>query len=166
MKNKAYIFILLMSFVLTSCGSLSKENRDNRKSLDGTWKLTNIDYQNNEGYFKSILFNDVSAKCFRGSEWFFRSNNSTGFYNILEPGSCAPGQRNIRWSIQDDANGNPTKFQFKFTDEKKNDIGGGYGYVFQINSLSPEKMVISADAAVDNGSVTVVYEFTKIASLR
>ena len=121
MKNKAYILILMVSLVLTSCG-LSKENKDNRKTLDGTWKLTNIDYQNNEGYFKSILFNDVSAKCFRGSEWFFRSNNSTGYYNILDGGECSPGQRNIRWSIQDDANGTPNRFQFKFIDEKKNDI--------------------------------------------
>ncbi|MEL4308313.1 lipocalin family protein [Joostella sp. CR20] len=165
MKNKAYIFILMVSLVLTSCG-LSKENKDNRKTLDGTWKLTNIDYQNNEGYFKSVLFGDVSAKCFKGSEWFFRSNNSTGYYNILEPGDCSPGQRNIRWSIQDDPNGNPNRFQFKFIDEKKNDVGGGYGYVFQINSLSPQTMVISADAPVGSETVTVVYEFTKIASLR
>ncbi|MCM5663257.1 lipocalin-like domain-containing protein [Galbibacter mesophilus] len=165
MKNKLYILLLTVSVILGSCG-LSKENKDSRKSLDGTWQLTDIDYQNNEGYFKSVLFNDVSAKCFVGSEWFFRSNNSTGYYNILKPGECAPGQRNIRWSIQDDANGNPTKFQFKFIDEKKNDIGGGYGYVFQINSLSPQQMVVSADAAVGSETVTVVYSFTKTASLR
>ncbi|QLE02617.1 lipocalin family protein [Galbibacter sp. BG1] len=165
MKNKLYILLLAVTVTLTSCG-LSKDNKDSRKSLDGTWQLTNIDYQNNPGYYKSVLFNDVSAKCFEGSEWFFRSNNSTGYYNIQAPGECAPGQRNIRWSIQDDANGNPTKFQFKFIDEKKNDISGGYGYVFQINSLSPQQMVISADAPVGSENVTVVYEFTKTASLR
>ncbi|MDG3581890.1 MULTISPECIES: lipocalin family protein [Galbibacter] len=164
MKSKVYIVMLFSSIIMASCG-LSKENRDSRKSLDGTWQLTHIDYQNNQGYFKSVLFNDVSSKCFEGSEWFFRSNNSTGYYNIQKPGECAPGQRNIRWSIQDDASGNPSKFQFKFIDEKKNDIGGGYGYVFNINSLSAQQMVISTNANVEGEMVTVVYTYNKISSL-
>ncbi|MCX2681370.1 lipocalin family protein [Galbibacter sp. EGI 63066] len=161
MKKKSFIMMLMASFVLFSCG-LSKENRSSRKTLNGTWQLSNISYQNNEGYFSSVLFNDVSAKCFKGSEWFFRSNNSTGYYNILSPGECASGQRNIRWSVQDDPNGNPNRFQFKFIDEKKNDIGGGYGYVFNINTLSEQQMVISSDANVEGKKVTVVYEFNRI----
>ncbi|HLV62436.1 lipocalin family protein [Galbibacter sp.] len=161
MKKKAYLLLLVVAAVASSCG-LSKANRDSRKTLNGTWELSHIDYQNNEGYFKSLLFNDVTSKCFRGSEWFFRSNNSTGYYNIIAPGDCAPGQRFIRWSIQDDVNGNPSKFQFKFIDEKKKDISGGFGYVFDIRSLSADQMVVSSVSNVDGESVTVVYQFNRI----
>lgn len=159
MNRKHILLITVISFVLFSCG-LSKENRGTRKTIDGTWVLSNVSYEGTDGYFKSVLFNDSDSKCFKGSEWFFRSNNSTGYYNISNNG-CLTGQRHIRWSIQD-VNGVPSRFQFKYIDEKKNDLNGGYGYVFQVVSVSPQYMKLTTDVSADDGEkVTIALEFNK-----
>ncbi|WP_224490436.1 lipocalin family protein [Robertkochia flava] len=162
-KSVNAIFALFISVLLISCGgssSLGKENKSLRSNLDGTWELKGVTYDG-EGYYKSTLFDDANAKCYEGSEWFFRSNNSTGTYT-LSGDECNPGIRYIRWSIQNDANGNPSTFTFKFTDEKKNDLYGGAGYVFNIQSISESSMVLSSTESAGDGNVDLVYEFNKI----
>lgn len=145
-----------------ACGgssNLGKENRGMRSGLDGTWTLDKVSYES-EGYFKSVLFNDADTKCYNGSEWFFRSNNSTGTYTLFGP-DCSPGIRYIRWSIQNDANGNPTTFTFKFTDEKKKDLYGGVGYAFNIRSISENQMVLYSSGSAGEDPVGMVFEFSK-----
>ncbi|MCQ0112691.1 Lipocalin-like domain-containing protein [Zhouia amylolytica] len=158
MNKKHILLITICSLILYSC-SLSKENKETRKSIDGTWELTDVSYEGTQGYFKSTLFNDADSKCFKGSEWFFRSNNSTGFYNIMNDG-CPTGQRNIRWSIQD-VNGVPSQFQFKYIDEKKNDLNGGYGYVFKVASLNQNQMKLTTDVNVDGDIVTLALQYSR-----
>ncbi|WP_224482797.1 lipocalin family protein [Robertkochia aurantiaca] len=163
MKIISKLIVITLGFItLSSCGSLSKENRSSRDLLDGTWELTEVSY-GGEGYFKSTMFNDVDAKCFEGSEWFFRSNNSTGYYNIMDP-ECQTGQRFIRWSIQD-ANGVPTKFTFKFTDEDRKDLYGGVGFAMDIVSLDPSSMVLKTTVNVEDSPVDLIYQFNKTAAL-
>lgn len=163
MKEPLKFVLTLLGVVLfVSCGgssSLGKDNRSMRSTMDGTWELSQVTYEG-EGYYKSTLFNDANAKCFEGSEWFFRSNNSTGTYN-LEGSECSPGIRYIRWSIQNDSEGNPSKFTFKFTDEKKNDLYGGAGYVFDIQSITESTMVITGKESAGGTPVDLVYEFNK-----
>jgi hypothetical protein len=162
---KKYIkFFLTLSGVLLflSCGgssNLGKENKGLRSSLDGTWSLDKVSYES-EGYFKSVLFEDADSKCFNGSEWFFRSNNSTGTYTLYDA-DCNPGIRYIRWSIQNDANGNPSTFTFKFTDEKKKDLYGGVGYAFNIRSITANSMVLGSMENAGGDSVGMVFEFSK-----
>lgn len=162
---KKYIkLILTLTGVLLfiSCGgssSLGKENKGLRSNLDGTWTLDKVNYET-EGYFKSVLFNDADSKCFKGSEWFFRSNNSTGTY-MLYPSECNPGVRYIRWAIQNDANGNPSTFTFKFTDEKKKDLYGGAGYTFNIRSISASNMVLSSSENTGDETINLVFEFSR-----
>ncbi|UNY98077.1 lipocalin family protein [Zhouia spongiae] len=158
MNKKHFLLITIFALILYSCG-LSKENKDTRKTINGTWELNDVSYEGNQGYFKSTLFNDADAKCFKGSEWFFRSNNSTGYYNIVH-GECPTGQRNIRWSIQD-VNGIPSQFQFKYIDEKKNDLNGGYGYVFNVSSLSQDQMKLTTDVNVDGEKVTIALQYSR-----
>lgn len=145
--------------MLISCG-LSKENRTSRKTINGTWELSKISYEGAQGYFKSTLFGDAKAQCFEGSEWYFLANNSTGYYDIPQKDDCFSGKRNIRWAVVD-VNGTPSQFQFKFIDEKKKDISGGYGYIFTIRSLTDTAMTISTDVNADGEKVTVVYQFVR-----
>lgn len=156
-KNSLIVFVT--SLVLFSC-STSKQVRDDRKVVDGTWTLENVGYEGSEGDFKAQLFNDAEAVCFEGSTWFFRNNNSTGSYTI-QPGSlCSGGERNIRWSIIENQGGGE-QLQFKYIDEKKNDIYGRTGYRLDLISLTPSQMTLRSDVTVDGNPVSVVYEFTK-----
>ena len=152
--------ILLAAIGLQSC-SVSKAVREKRNLMSGTWTLTDIVYANNEGAFKATLFDDADAICYEGSEWYFRDNNSTGRYTI-EPGSlCNGGDRFFRWSvIEQPESYNPT-FQFKFIDEDRKDISGGYGYRLTIENLTATEMQMRSNVQVDGQPVSVVYQFTK-----
>ena len=151
--------LFALGFLLFSC-SISKAVREERKTVNGTWTLENVGYEENEGSFKSILFNDAKAVCFEGSTWFFLNNNSTGNYNLKNSSICSGGQRNIRWSIVENDGGN-NQLQFKFIDEKKKDIYGRTGYRFDIVSLSLSEMTLKSKVTVDGSPISVVYEFVK-----
>lgn len=156
---KYNVIVVVASFFLFSC-STSKQVRDDRKVVDGTWTLDDVRYEGNEGDFKAELFDDASAVCFEGSTWFFRSNNSTGSYTI-QPGSlCSGGERNIRWSIIE-SQGGGQQLQFKYIDEKKNDIYGRTGYRMDVVSISPSRMTLKSNVTVDGNPVGVVYEFNR-----
>ncbi len=156
---KSSILPIIASLLLFSC-STTKQVRDDRKTVDGPWTLNDVGYEDNEGDFKAKLFDDASAVCFEGSTWFFRNNNSTGSYTI-QPGSlCSGGERNIRWSIIDNEGGGQ-QLQFKYIDEKKNDIYGRTGYRLDVVSITPSQMTLKSNVSVDGSSVSVVYKFSK-----
>ncbi|UOB17456.1 lipocalin family protein [Abyssalbus ytuae] len=158
MNKNAILILSFLLIVMTSC-SLSKVNKSYRNSINGTWTLTDVSYENASGQFKSVLFNDAEDICFEGSEWFFRANNSTGYYNIPASSLCEPGNRYIRWSVVE---GDSTyhQLQFKFTDEKKKDLSG-LGYRLIISSVSDEQMVLRNNVLVDGERVTIVYNFNR-----
>lgn len=108
-----------------------------------------------------MLFNDADAVCFEGSEWYFRDNNSTGRYTLNSGSLCTGGDRYIRWSVVEQPQSYSSQLQFKFIDEKNNDIGGGQGYRLNITSLTPESMILKSNTTVGGENVTLVYEFTK-----
>lgn len=156
---KYNVIVVVASFFFLSC-STSKQVSDDRKVVDGTWTLDDVGYEGNEGDFKAELFDDASAVCFEGSTWFFRSNNSTGSYTI-QPGSlCSGGERNIRWSIIE-SQGGGQQLQFKYIDEKKNDVYGRTGYRMDVVSISPSRMTLKSNVTVDSNPVGVVYEFSR-----
>lgn len=157
-KNSIVLGALVL--LLASC-SLSKEVKQQRKTINGTWILDDVSYAGSEGVFKSILFNDAEAFCFEGSIWYFLENNSTGSYTINSAtGACPAGTRNIRWSVAEDPSGND-RLQFKYIDEKKKDIYGATGYGMEITSLSSSHMTLQSRVNVDGEPVSVVYELTK-----
>lgn len=156
---KYSLVVFVSSLLLFSC-STSKQVREDRKMVDGTWTLKNVGYEGSEGDFKAQLFDDAEAVCFEGSTWFFRNNNSTGSYTI-QPGSlCSGGERTIRWSIIENQGGGE-QLQFKYIDEKKDDINGRTGYRLDMVSLTPSQMTLKSDATVDGNPVSVVYEFSR-----
>ena len=159
MRTPQILFGLAFLLVLSSC-SVSKSARQQRNLLSGTWQLDNISYENNTGNFKSIIFGDAEDICFEGSNWFFRDNNSTGRYTIKTSSLCQGGDRSIRWSVIEPVD-RLSQLQFKFIDEKRNDVSGGRGYRLDIANLNELTMTLKSNVAVDGEPVTVVYEFTK-----
>ena len=155
--NRIFLLFIGMSFFM-SC-SLSKMNKTYRKNIHGNWTLTNVDYKNNSGLFKAKVFNDTDAVCFEGSDWFFRNNNSTGYYTINKPGSCTNGTRNIRWSVYEPDSGG-YQLQFKFTDERKRDLSP-YGYRLDIVQLDAETMVLESKNSVEGSPVSLIYTFKR-----
>ncbi|MBT2160568.1 lipocalin-like domain-containing protein [Zobellia barbeyronii] len=157
---KNSVVMLALALILGSC-SISKEVRNERKTINGNWVLEHVGYEGSEGSFKSMLFEDANGFCFEGSTWYFLENNSTGSYAIPTDNSvCAGGVRNIRWSVLENENGND-KLQFKYIDEKKKDIYGKVGYRLEILSLNESQMTLKSDVNVDGSPVSVVYKFSK-----
>lgn len=152
--KKTIILLGLVSLIVASC-TISKEARQQRNLISGTWALDNISYEGQEGIYKGILFNDAKDVCFEGSDWFFRDNNSTGRYTIDQGSLCSGGNRFIRWSVVNN------QLQFKFIDEKRKDISGGLGYRLNIANLTAENMVLKSFVNQDGQSLAVVYEFSK-----
>jgi hypothetical protein len=159
MKNKMLLGLLTV-FVLNAC-SVSKSVRNQQNLISGSWTLENIKYENNTGAFNAVLFNDASAVCFEGSDWFFRDNNSTGRYTIQQGSLCEGGDRFIRWSVVERPENYKAQLQFKFIDEKFKDLDAGRGYRLEISELSAAEMILRSNVSVDGSSITIVYEFSK-----
>jgi hypothetical protein len=158
--RKTFFWLLTLTLLISSC-SVSKGVRDQRNLISGTWTLNDVRFENNEGAFKAVIFNDADAICFEGSNWFFRDNNSTGRYTIKQGSLCSGGDRYIRWSVQDPSENYNSQLQFKFIDEKNKDISGGVGYRLTIATLTAQEMTLKSNETVDGEAVTLVYEFTK-----
>jgi hypothetical protein len=159
MKPK-FILLIAAAMLLSSCGA-SKLARDQRNLISGTWSMNDVSYENNQGLFKAVVFNDADAICFEGSDWFFRDNNSTGRYTIKGGSLCSGGDRFIRWSVIDSPENYNSMLQFKYIDENRKDISGGVGYRLTIATLTPSEMILKSNVTVDGKPVTVVYKFTK-----
>lgn len=158
--KKHFLWVFLPFLALQSC-SISKEVRQQRNLISGTWILTDISYENNEGSFSATLFNDADAICFEDSNWFFRDNNSTGRYTIKQGSLCEGGDRSIRWSVLKNPESYSSQLQFKFIDDKRKDISGGLGYRLNIERLTATEMRLKSNVRVDGEAISVIYEFQK-----
>ncbi|MEM9075933.1 MAG: lipocalin family protein [Bacteroidota bacterium] len=160
MSKKAFLLAAVFGLLLMSC-SVSKSARSQRNLFSGTWTLDDISYENNTGNFKSVIFNDAEDICFEGSEWFFRDNNSTGRYTISQSSLCQGGDRFFRWSVVEPEQNYSSQLQFKFIDEKRKDVSGGFGYRLNISSITEQAMTLRSNVSVEGEPVTIVYKFTK-----
>lgn len=158
--KKTFLLLVSLAFIAVSCKA-PKAALEKRKSIDGTWTLEDVSYENASGNFKSTLFNDAEDICFEGSEWFFRNNNSTGKYTIAPSTLCNGGDRWIRWSVVDNPENYSSQLQFKMIDENYKDISGGLGYRLNITNLSEQQMTLKSNATVDGEVVNIVYKFNK-----
>lgn len=148
----------VVAFLSFSC-SLTKENKLYRSHIKGTWQLTEVAYSGAKGQFSSVLFKDAEEKCFERSEWYFNSNNSTGYYNIIKGQDCTPGQRDIRWSIISE--GGVQQLQFKTIDAKRKDIND-YGFRLYIDYLDDYTMRLRSNVNAEGEAVNVIYKFQRI----
>ncbi|NND15794.1 MAG: hypothetical protein HKN89_05675 [Eudoraea sp.] len=152
--------LLLLAVILVSC-SISKEVGDQRNLISGSWTLTDISFENNEGTFTAVLFDDADAICFEGSDWFFRDNNSTARYTLEQGSLCEGGDRFIRWSVVRPDQNFESQLQFKFIDDKRKDISNGLGYKLNIAELTSANMTLKSKVTVEGEPITLVYKFSK-----
>lgn len=158
MKNAG--ILLLLTVVLSSC-TLSKDEKGARKTIDGTWNLNSVTYDT-QGVFNTVLFDDATTSCFKNSQWFFRSNNSTGTYNIANS-DCSTGIRNIRWAANETSKGSGIyNFDMKFTDEKKRDIQKDTGYRMLLKYLDDNSMQITQTVSFEGKPFNINLNFTRI----
>lgn len=157
---KKLVSVSMIALLFLSC-SLSKQDRTARKTIDGTWNLTKVTYDTS-GTFDSTLFGDTTASCFEGSQWFFRTNNSTGSYNIVNA-NCPTGERNIRWAANEiGKNSGIYEFTMKFTDEKKNDLQKNTGYRMTLSYLDDNTLKLVQTVSFEGQPFNINLNFTRI----
>lgn len=150
---------LLIATLFVSC-SLSKVEKSARKTVDGNWVLNSVTYDA-QGKFNTQLFNDATASCFTNSQWFFRSNNSTGTYNITNS-DCSTGVRNFRWAANEiGKNSGVFDFTMKFTDAKKNDLEKNTGFRMNLRYLDDNSMEITQTIQFEGKPFNINLNFTR-----
>jgi hypothetical protein len=159
--------LLLLSFILlflSSCSSTqsSSEAKPSKKTLKGTWKITNIRFVGEEGLYKANLFDMADSACFKNSEWVFIPNNGSGKYTINESAHCEPVATRIHWSFYEPGDGS-YQFQFKYVDEKNKPIdAANRGYRSNIDSLEENTMTMRVVTTQEGKEFDVVLTFNKI----
>ncbi|MBA6154456.1 lipocalin family protein [Gelidibacter maritimus] len=150
---------LFMAALLVSC-SLSKIEKSARNTIDGNWVLNSVTYDE-PGVFNTILFEDATASCFTDSQWFFRSNNSTGTYTIIDT-DCSTGVRYFRWAANEiGKDTGDFEFTLKFTDEKKNDLEDKTGYRMKMKYLDANSMQITQTIQFEGKPFNINLNFTR-----
>jgi hypothetical protein len=162
---KKLLFLSLMVLVVSSCGSTQSSTtfKPSKKTLKGTWEITNIRFIGEQGLYKANLFDMADSACFKGSEWVFIPNNGSGKYTINGTGSqCEAITTRIHWSFYEPGDGT-YQFQFKYVDEKNKPIDeANRGYRSTISSLESNSMVMRVQTTYEGKEFDVELTFTKI----
>ena len=144
MKNLVYLFIAVF---LVSCSAsksgTSTASKMSKRTLKGTWEISDIRFVGEEGLYKADLFGLADSPCFKGSDWVFIPNNGTGKFTLEGSNRCEAGSHRILWSFNELADG-MTQFQFKYVDEKNKPLSGDKsGYRAFIDSLTESNRLIT-----------------------
>lgn len=151
---------LVVLLTICSC-SVSKEARQLKQEINGSWMLETITTEGISGRVTATLFNEASFNCFVGSSWNFTASNSKGSYNINASGTeCSAVQRLVRWSIFE-PKGEPKMFQFKRLDDKGNPLDDNAGFRFEITSITGTTMQLKSQISFEGKPATYVYNFVK-----
>lgn len=159
MKN--WTLIAVLTILIFSACSTSKEARTYKKTINGSWQLQTIVTEGISGKIKAQIFNEEDFNCFLGSTWNFNSNNSLGSYNISKNGNeCVAIKRDIRWSIYEAPN-EPKLLQFKRLDAKLKEIDEGGGFRFTILQADNNTMKLRSDITFEGKSASFIYNFVR-----
>jgi hypothetical protein len=162
--KKLFYFSFMILF-LSACGSTQSSStsaKPSKKTLKGTWKVTNIRFVGQEGLYKAKLFDMADSACFKESEWVFIPNNGTGKYSINQGSQCEAVTPRILWSFYEPGDGT-YQFQFKYVDEKNKPIDpANRGYRSNIDTLEASTMTMRVTTTQDGNEFDVVLTFTKI----
>ena len=123
---------LFMAFFAVSCASKTAATGTGtstvaKKGLNGSWILTDIQFDGIPKGSKVSIFDEAPYQCFIGSQWDFISNNNKGSYTITSTDNgCNTLTQPIIWSIVQE-NG-ASLFQFKkiFNGDKAKNVTTGY----------------------------------------
>lgn len=162
MKN---LFYFLLVVLVVSCSSSKSGSatatKMNKRTLKGTWEISDIRFVGEEGLYKADLFGLADSPCFKGSDWVFIPNNGTGKFTIEPANRCEAGTHRILWSFNEEGDGS-TKFQFKYVDEKNKPISGDRsGYRANIDVLTASNMVLRVKSNYQGTPFDVVLTMNK-----
>lgn len=163
MKNTIY---LVLAMLIVSCSATTTATSQSaamkKKTLKGTWSLTDIRFVGEEGLYKADLFGIADSPCFKGGEWMFIPNNGTGRFSINGSERCQEGTHRILWSFYESGDGS-TELQFKLVDSKNKPLSGDKsGYRMTVESLSESNAVFRVKVDYDGKPFDVVLTLDKV----
>jgi len=157
---KMYSVLILVTTVLLSACSVSKEVRQMNHKINGTWILQTIGTEGATGKPKDKIFNEADFGCFIGSEWKF-SKGGKGSYAIVEKGKgCTPITRAINWSINKPAGGQPTFIMHRL-DETHDPMDFNVAFNLVITQLEGSSMKLRSDVMIDGRAASLIFNFVK-----
>lgn len=132
-----------------------------KSAFNGTWTLNNINFEGISANtkFKATVFDDVAYSCLQGSSWNL-PNNGKGSYTVNASGmECAPGERQIYWSVQKE--GNQQYFQFKRleTDVKAKNVTTGYR--MEVANIGDNNMQLRSPINFEGKTIYIIYNFNR-----
>ena len=161
--KKLSLLLSIIAFVIfmASCTS-TKEARNYKNSVNGTWQLRTITTEGITGKIKAQILNEADFNCFVGSTWNFNQSNNLGYYSISKNGGeCAAIKRNIRRSIYEAA-GQPKMLQYKRVDGKYKDMDAGdAGFRLTILSLEKNSMQLKSEINFEGKPASFIYNFVR-----
>lgn len=161
---KKLLFFSFVILFMASCGSTqsSTEAKPSKKTLKGTWQVTNIRFVGEKGLYKANLFDMADSACFKESEWVFIPNNGSGKYTLPGGSQCEAVSTRIHWSFYEPGDGT-YQFQFKYVDEKNKPIdSANRGYRSTIDSLEENTMTMRVQTTYEGNEFDVVLTYTKV----
>lgn len=153
---------ILLIVVLFGCGTAKNGSEiPSKRTLKGTWEVTDINFIGAEGIYKAFLFDAADSACFKGSEWVFIPNNASGkFTTNVSNSTCSALSHRIIWSFFE--SGENKSFQFKYADERNRPQSKDKtGYRATINELSDSAMTITVPSTSEGKPFNVVMKFIK-----
>ena len=161
MKKSVYLTLALL--VVACSGTKSTTGIPGKKTLKGTWQVSNIRFVGDKGLYKANMFDFADSACFKGSEWVFIPNNGSGKFTTSANGSqCGVNSSRFHWSYFDAGEGK-TQFQFYLTDAKGKRIDAAKsGYRANIDSLDDSSMVMRVPTTYQGNPFDVVMTFSKV----
>ncbi|RLD86459.1 MAG: hypothetical protein DRJ07_00715 [Bacteroidetes bacterium] len=164
---KKLLYLVLTLFIVScsstqSSGGSSSSTKISKKTLKGTWEVTNIRFVGDKGLYKAHLFDIADSPCFKGSQWVFIPNNGSGKFSINSSAHCEASAHRIHWSFFEPGDGS-YQMQFKFVDEKNKPLdAANRGYRSNIDQLDANQMVMRVATTYEGNPFDVVMTFSKV----
>ncbi len=163
MKRIIVALSLLASIsVFVACSGSKKTATEDtsKKSIYGTWTLTNIalDGVTNDQFSVKIL-GDIPRECMMNSTWVFPYNGYGSYTSNLQGAGCPTQGQNILWSRITE-NG-VSYLQFKELESGIKDKKITSGYRFEIVSQNAANMVVRNPINIAGKNTYIVYYFSK-----
>jgi len=166
---KKIIYLLLTILLVSSCGTTQSTSsggeastKISKKTLKGTWEVTNIRFVGDKGLYKANLFDLADSPCFNGSQWVFIPNNGSGKFTVNSAAHCEASVNRIHWSFFEPGDGS-YQLQFKYVDEKNKPLdAANRGYRSKIDNLTADSMEMRIATTYKGNPFDVIMTFNKV----
>ena len=161
MKKGILMFAAATAMLFASCAQTNvvKAEMDTAKQVRGIWTLSDVSYQNLDGFAVNNVFDMANPECFEGSTWNLVQNNKSGTYTFNNTSTeCPSGTANIIWNVLQDG----SDYYFTFKDvtgikAKQNTVG----YRMKLDYVDTNSMRFVQDVNAEGKIGQVVYTFQR-----